>query len=245
MVFSDFLNLKYKVTHTFTNTTNILFYNNFMPKKYITRSFHSSRSFFIYPDVDSEYDAVNTKELGKDTSKDKSSVIDEEVAENKHQANLVREDLRNHLKKLDNITKARISNARIRRESFDNHINGQDQEIKKLHDDAYSTSNVNNPKYEDKINESGIRKAMFSVYKSERSAHILGTNVSEEEKETVNAIKGLTKDIFQLRENRFELINLKKHHDIQPDKFKDTKGSLLDDYADVSAEMPDYTGGED
>jgi len=47
----------------------------------------------------------------------------------------------------------------------------------------------------------------------------------------------LVNDIYQLRENRFKLYELKRANDNQP--------SLIDDYADVTTEMPDYLGGDD
>lgn len=65
----------------------------------------------------------------------------------------------------------------------------------------------------------------------------MGTNLSSEEVEANTAAKGLVNDLYQLRENRFKLQDLKKENDNQP--------SLIDDYADVSTEMPDYVGGED
>jgi hypothetical protein len=78
---------------------------------------------------------------------------------------------------------------------------------------------------------------MLSVNKSELSASVMGADLTSREIETKTAVKGLVNDIYQLRENRFKLHDLKKANDNQP--------SLIDDYADVTTEMPDYLGGDD
>jgi hypothetical protein len=160
--------------------------------------------------------------------------------ENRKEAKKVREDLRNHVNTLNKLDKARVSDAKVKSDYFNDLVNEQEREISKIHDDAYTSSKFSS-EYEDRINESAIRKSMFSVTKSENSASIMGTNVNDEEEQTVEAVKGLTKDISQLRDNRFELMGLKQ----SKDKDKNQKGSLIDDYADVSTEMPDYTGGDD
>ena len=187
---------------------------------------------------------MNSEAIDKNSPEDRSLVIDKELAENKEQAKLVREDLRNHLRTLDQLSRVRVSQAKSKRESFDNHIKDEEKEVQRIHDDAYSTTH-NDPEYENQINLSGIRKALLSVNKSEYSAEILGTSVTDEEKQTQDAVKALTKDMYQIRENRFELMELKKAQVNQPHQYRENKSSLIDDYADVSGNMPDYTGGDD
>lgn len=228
----------------YNNATNSIFWNNINPKNNITRFFHLSSTFSIYPNIDSEYNSVDSEELEKDSTENKSELIDKQLDVNKQEAKEVREDLRNVVKSLNNQTKARVSDAKVKSDFFHNLVNDQEKEIGKIHDDAYTTSNANNWEYEDKINESGIRKALFAVTKSESSAIITGSKVNDEEKEMVHAVKGLTKDIYQLRNNRFELMNLKST-EVNENKNKNKKGSLIDEYADLSTDMPDYTGGED
>lgn len=56
-------------------------------------------------------------------------------------------------------------------------------------------------------------------------------------KHAISAAKGLIKDLHRLKDNRAEI-----------DRFKtanDNSSSMIDDYANVSNEMPDYTGGDD
>jgi len=227
------------------STSKAPFFQPLRVKKNFIRSFHSSTILLVYPDVNSEFDPVNTEQLSKDTSENKSKTLDKDLDDNKGQSKQVREDLRNHLKTLDRLSKSRVSNARAIDDTFNNHINDEEKRVQKVHKNAYLDSSNEKPWYEDKINENAMSKSLFAVNKSEYSAEIMKTNITEEEKETREAVKGLTKDLYQLRDNRFDLMRLKKENTEKSDLSRDNKPSLLDDYADLSTEMADYTGGDD
>lgn len=214
-----------------------------MNQKIIKRPFHSTVGWLIYPDVSSEFESPNSEELTGDNS-NRSAIIKKEIESNKSQATEVRKDLMTHLTILNKFSNSRLSSARMKDAAFDQHVFVEEKQVTKAHDDSYNTPK-SKPLYEDQINEAWIRKAVFCVSKSEASADIMGTNITEEEKQTIDAVKGLTKDIFKLRENRFELFKLKKAHDDQLANSSTNSGSLIDDYANVSTEIPDYTGGDD
>lgn len=149
----------------------------------------------------------------------------------------MRKDLRDHINILEKYSLVRVSDAKNKSESFESFINTEVDRTNRIHDDAYSSTVKNNPQYEDGINESAIVKAMLSIKKSEQSASVMETTESTGELNTRTAAKGLVNDIYQLRENRFKLYELKRANDNQP--------SIIDEYADVSTEMPEYSSGDD
>lgn len=132
-------------------------------KNYFTRPFHTSNYLFIYPEINPEYDPINSDDIGEGSKSDKSRVINNKRVENKQHPLQVREDLRNNIKIIDKRSEIRSSDGKNKSEPFESFAYNEEKTATKVHGHAYSATN--NAQYEDGINESAMTKAMFSIKK--------------------------------------------------------------------------------
>ena len=159
------------------------------------------------------------------------------LTDNQEESKEIRKDLFKTLNVINKLSNSRVSNTRRMDPEFNNRINTD--ENYKIEFARGVNSNIRNthPEYVYASNDYAITKGLLCIFKSESSSNISGINSTDEEKHAISAAKGLIKDLHRLKDNRAEIDRFKRAND--------NSSSMIDDYANVSNEMPDYTGGDD
>ena len=198
--------------------------------------------YLVYPDQTSEIESLDNKSLNKEMVKDK-------LRESRKLSKEVRDDLEEHLGILDNLSKIRLDELHRLDPFVKSEMDNHERDIHSCYAEARRRG-MSSRMGLDLLNEYFMKKAMFSIHKSEYSAAILNFPRREEEIATVDAAKGLVTDLKQLRDNMFSLDQADKN---LPDSNSDTHGgdqkkkSNIDDFADFQDYMPSYGvgGGEE
>jgi len=156
------------------------------------------------------------------------------------------------------MTKIRVSEFR-KNPSVDSYLEGEEKKVSEAHLAAKSVG-MSTLEGSDASNEHFLKKAFLAVHQAEYSAREMKISQPAEEQETIKAVKALSEDISQLRDNYFALNFAKAELPVENSQTKEAdsipanhpqpgdnkgKGSLIDDYANFDENMPDYGGGDD
>jgi hypothetical protein len=225
----------------------------------------------VYPgELDSdeytEISSIHSEDFSKGTKQDKLARVEKKLNETKHTAEEIRKDVKQTINTLDEITDRKIT--RLPRDPvFSKEVEKGQTDIEASYRNTRTKANglPTGPwNLSGLLTEVSLKKAFLSRYKSDHTIHEMGA--TNEEKHANNALRGLVKDSFKIRENLFKLLRIR--NDIRSlssdgsdfsDKNKLPKNeqrskneqhskneqSLLDDLEDVTQNMPSYMDPED
>ena len=206
-----------------------------------TRTFHSSSVYSVYPDQTPEIDELDTNSLNKGMVLDK-------LRETRKLSKEVRKDLANTSSILDRLTKIRLDELTRQDPILKSELENKEKDINSCLTEAIKKGMASRIGL-DLLNEHSMKKAMFSIHKSDYVAEKVNFPRTEEEIATVDAAKGLVTDLKQLRDNFFSLDEAdnrlsESNSDLHSGDKR--KRSNIDDYADFEDYMPSYgVGGGD